>query len=140
MIDFARQIACGMSYLESLSCVHRDLAARNVLVDESNRCKISDFASFQSKHSRAYYLVPGGSRVPLRWLSYEAFTKVSSLPPCCNCGKILTRYAGVFAHLLISFKNLHSARNLQKENNKELLPKEAQRKTEFAKFFRTHGR
>jgi len=42
-LKFMEDIAKGMSYLSKEFIVHKDLAARNVLVDETYRCKVSDF-------------------------------------------------------------------------------------------------
>eukprot|EP00039_Didymoeca_costata_P009556 m.126778 g.126778 ORF g.126778 m.126778 type:complete len:583 (+) comp14525_c2_seq4:261-2009(+) len=39
----ARDVACGMSFIESNHMVHRDLAARNVLLTHNFVCKITDF-------------------------------------------------------------------------------------------------
>ena len=45
-LKFAKEIACGMSYLSQKSFVHRDLAARNVLLDQSLTCKVINPKSF----------------------------------------------------------------------------------------------
>jgi len=39
---YCNDIAWGMGHLADQKCVHRDLATRNVLVDHSNRAKISE--------------------------------------------------------------------------------------------------
>ena len=39
-IAFAKDIACGMTYLSRKNYVHRDLAARNIFLTEDLRCKV----------------------------------------------------------------------------------------------------
>ena len=41
LINVGAQVANGMAYLESQSCIHRDLAARNIQVGEGNVVKIA---------------------------------------------------------------------------------------------------
>jgi len=40
---YARDIACGMAFMEQHRYLHRDLAARNILVSDDNVVKIADF-------------------------------------------------------------------------------------------------
>ena len=39
-VSFAKDVACGMTYLSKKNFVHRDLAARNVFLTEDLRCKV----------------------------------------------------------------------------------------------------
>nr|CAI5867229.1 unnamed protein product [Callosobruchus analis] len=65
--DFAYQIACGMSHLESKGIVHRDLAARNILITHNKTLKVSDFG--MSK--QGIYVSHGLKKIPLRWKALE---------------------------------------------------------------------
>lgn len=40
LLNYTKQIACGMQYLTKKSYIHRDLAARNILVTKSDVCKV----------------------------------------------------------------------------------------------------
>jgi serine/threonine protein kinase len=40
LLQFCRQIACGLAYLAAKSFVHRDIAARNILLDKNLNCKV----------------------------------------------------------------------------------------------------
>jgi hypothetical protein len=46
--SYARDVACGMAFMEQHRCVHRDLAARNLLVSDENVVKIADFGLVSS--------------------------------------------------------------------------------------------
>ncbi|KAF2351545.1 Serine-threonine/tyrosine-protein kinase catalytic domain [Trinorchestia longiramus] len=76
LLDFARDVASGMDYLESQRIVHRDLAARNILVQSPNHVKISDFGLAQQLHSSAYYVLRTKRDLPLPWFAPESIEQM----------------------------------------------------------------
>jgi len=71
LMQFAWQIADGMSYLCSSKIIHRDLAARNVLVGEGERCKITDFGMARNVQGDDIYTKKTRDRLPVKWTAYE---------------------------------------------------------------------
>nr|BAR87950.1 epidermal growth factor receptor [Dugesia japonica] len=71
LLVWAKQIACGMEYLESKGIIHCDLAARNVLIQSPRQVKITDFGLAKMlDYSQQQYQFKGG-RMPIKWLAIE---------------------------------------------------------------------
>ncbi|XP_052777179.1 tyrosine-protein kinase SRK2-like [Mya arenaria] len=70
MVDYAGQVASGMSYLEQQKLIHRDLAARNVLVGKNNVCKVADFGLARVIEDTEY--TAHGAKFPIKWTAPEA--------------------------------------------------------------------
>ncbi|XP_071953229.1 tyrosine-protein kinase CSK-like isoform X2 [Antedon mediterranea] len=69
-LDFSKNIAAGMSYLESKKFVHRDLAARNILISEDDTAKVSDFGLAKDDT-----VMMDSGKIPVKWTAPEAVRK-----------------------------------------------------------------
>ncbi|GIY81926.1 activated CDC42 kinase 1 [Caerostris extrusa] len=73
LIDYAVQIAAGMSYLESKQYIHRDLAARNVLLATKQKVKIGDFGLMRAlPNQEDCYVMTEHKKVPFPWCAPES--------------------------------------------------------------------
>nr|XP_002736375.2 PREDICTED: tyrosine kinase receptor Cad96Ca-like [Saccoglossus kowalevskii] len=72
LLQFAWQIAKGMSFIANLKCIHRDLATRNILLDENNTCKISDFGMARDVEGTYVYQRMSQAKLPIRWMAVES--------------------------------------------------------------------
>ncbi|KFQ79886.1 Receptor-type tyrosine-protein kinase FLT3, partial [Phoenicopterus ruber ruber] len=72
LLCFSYQVAKGMDFLESKSCIHRDLAARNILVTHGKVVKICDFGLARDVMNDSNYIVRGNARLPVKWMAPES--------------------------------------------------------------------
>uniref|UniRef100_A0A1I8AMG2 non-specific protein-tyrosine kinase n=1 Tax=Steinernema glaseri TaxID=37863 RepID=A0A1I8AMG2_9BILA len=86
LVDYAQQIARGMTYLESKHCVHRDLATRNVLLTDNDKTiKICDFGLMRClDDTERLYVMSAPKKVPFSWcppesLRYRQFSHASDV-------------------------------------------------------------
>ncbi|XP_070536963.1 fibroblast growth factor receptor 4-like [Ptychodera flava] len=72
LLQFAWQIARGMSFIASRKCIHRDLAARNILLGKDRCCKISDFGFARQGNDSFVQRPAAQTRLPIRWMALES--------------------------------------------------------------------
>ncbi|XP_019640169.1 PREDICTED: tyrosine-protein kinase receptor Tie-1-like [Branchiostoma belcheri] len=75
-LDFACDVACGLTELARLKIVHRDIAARNVVISDRKVAKIADFGLARDVYvSSAYERTEQGGEeelLPLKWMAVES--------------------------------------------------------------------
>uniref|UniRef100_A0A8C6UZ64 Tyrosine kinase, non-receptor, 2a n=1 Tax=Neogobius melanostomus TaxID=47308 RepID=A0A8C6UZ64_9GOBI len=73
LCNYAVQVACGMTYLESKRFLHRDLAARNVLLSTNETVKIGDFGLMRALPTHTdLYIMEEGHKIPFPWCAPES--------------------------------------------------------------------
>lgn len=79
LVDWLKQIATGMDFLEMNKIIHRDLAARNILLCEDFVVKISDFGHARDvdTYGNNEYYKKSKREFAFRWMAPETLAKIS---------------------------------------------------------------
>lgn len=91
--SFIYQILCGLKYIHSANVLHRDLKPGNLLVNADCELKICDFGlargfSIDPEENAGYmteYVATRWYRAPEIMLSFQSYTKASTLYPSQSC-------------------------------------------------------
>ncbi|XP_077865911.1 tyrosine kinase receptor Cad96Ca-like [Saccoglossus kowalevskii] len=71
-LNFAMQIANGLSYLAERDCILRSLAAKNIQVGKAKTCKIADLGMSTAVIDSKEFEARTCGRLPLRWMAIES--------------------------------------------------------------------
>src|SRR5688572_10574473 len=77
LVDWALQIANGMTHMEEKKVIHADLATRNVLLYENGVAKITDFGLSRQLYAYTTYLKKEQEPLPWRWMALESLREMN---------------------------------------------------------------
>jgi len=91
LFHMCKDVANGMSYLESKQIIHRDLAARNCLVTSEYQVKISDFGMSREEDDDGIYKMVETKEIPFKWCAPEiwSYKRYSSKSDVWSFGVVL---------------------------------------------------
>ncbi|XP_077869550.1 tyrosine kinase receptor Cad96Ca-like [Saccoglossus kowalevskii] len=72
LTSIARDVSCGMSFLEKNECVIRILTLNNIYIDGHKRCKIFDLGFSSAVMDMEKFKANTKGCLPIKWLSLES--------------------------------------------------------------------